>query len=228
MTVEALAIGREPWVRVARLAPGGPAAELGLEVGDVIDAVQVGRRGQAYRIDQARRAGGPGARPAGGDRDRDRRPARRQRRPGPLPGRVLQGRPDPALRVGGSRPASSAGGILQGSPPRGPPRSGGPGRPKEGLEAGARSRPNGPPIPSMSPPDDRRPPVGRPTRMMHALTQFTERFGSMLSRAAPDGALLRPARALRALLPPVRRPAAHRGAGATATGRSWHGHERDA
>jgi serine protease Do len=52
MTVEALAIGREAWVRVARLAPGGPAAELGLEVGDVVDAVQVGRRGQAYRIER--------------------------------------------------------------------------------------------------------------------------------------------------------------------------------
>jgi S1-C subfamily serine protease len=49
MTVEALAIGREPWVRVARLDAGGPAAELGLAVGDVIDAVQVGR-GQAYRV----------------------------------------------------------------------------------------------------------------------------------------------------------------------------------
>jgi S1-C subfamily serine protease len=52
MTIEALAIGREPWVRVARLEPAGPAAALGLEVEDVIDAVQVGRRGQAYRVNR--------------------------------------------------------------------------------------------------------------------------------------------------------------------------------
>ena len=50
LTVDSLSIGRQRFVRVARVAPGGPADALGLEGGDLIDAVQVGKRAQAYRI----------------------------------------------------------------------------------------------------------------------------------------------------------------------------------
>ena len=50
MTVESLTYGRWRGVRVARVAESGPAAELGLASRDVVDAVRVGRRGQAWRI----------------------------------------------------------------------------------------------------------------------------------------------------------------------------------
>lgn len=53
MTVEPFAVGRQRWVRVSRVAPDGPAAELGLAEGDVVDAVRVGETGQAWRIHAA-------------------------------------------------------------------------------------------------------------------------------------------------------------------------------
>ncbi len=50
MTVEAFAIGRYRVVRVGRLDADGPAQHLGLEPRDVIDAVQIGARGQPWQI----------------------------------------------------------------------------------------------------------------------------------------------------------------------------------
>jgi len=50
MTVESITFGNWRGVRVARVAPGGPAEELGLLPRDVVDAVRVGPRGQAWRV----------------------------------------------------------------------------------------------------------------------------------------------------------------------------------
>jgi serine protease Do len=50
MTVEAFAIGNYRVVRVDRMAAGGPAAALGLQPRDVVDAVRVGEQGQAWQI----------------------------------------------------------------------------------------------------------------------------------------------------------------------------------
>ena len=50
MTVESITFGNWRGVRVARVAEGGPAEELGLRQRDVVDAVRVGPRGQAWRV----------------------------------------------------------------------------------------------------------------------------------------------------------------------------------
>ena len=50
MTVESITFGNWRGVRVARVAAGGPAAQLGLQQRDVVDAVRVGRRGQHWRV----------------------------------------------------------------------------------------------------------------------------------------------------------------------------------
>jgi serine protease Do len=53
LTVEPCAIGRYRSVRIVRVARSGPAATLGLEKGDVIDAVRVEGRTQPWRIESA-------------------------------------------------------------------------------------------------------------------------------------------------------------------------------
>jgi serine protease Do len=50
MTVEAITIGRARRVRVTKLAAGGPAERLGLRPEDVLDAVRVAPRGQAWSV----------------------------------------------------------------------------------------------------------------------------------------------------------------------------------
>jgi S1-C subfamily serine protease len=50
ITLERFAVGRASMVRVHRLSQGGAAARLGLMLGDVIEAVRLAGKGQAWRI----------------------------------------------------------------------------------------------------------------------------------------------------------------------------------
>ena len=52
LTVDRYIAGRRPYVRITRIRPGGPASEIGLSSGDVLDAVRplAGRLARAWRI----------------------------------------------------------------------------------------------------------------------------------------------------------------------------------
>lgn len=50
MTVEPIVLGSQRTVRVHHVALGGPAAAIGLQAGDILDAVRIGRARQAWRL----------------------------------------------------------------------------------------------------------------------------------------------------------------------------------
>ena len=60
LTVEKYVAERRPYVQINRICPGGPAEEIGLAPGDIVDAVKPneGHLSRAWRIiDRARFAG---------------------------------------------------------------------------------------------------------------------------------------------------------------------------